>query len=351
MTTPATSSAVPVTREVVSIEFASRASVRLRLAHALLRAVLRPAVDGLCVLAERTPLRGAPAFRIANHAELLAVPLRAPRGTRREPVRFPDFRAEWLWHRDDPGPDATEHGAILYFHGGGFLAGGLHSHRRLAARIGRASGVALLNVDYRQLPRGHFTDTVADAMTAYRYLLERGFPADRIVFAGDSAGGGLAFALALAARAQAIPLPAAIAAIAPFADLDPTIRRSHPNDRRDAVLSARALAIPALIGFARDGVLDPMWSPVNHDFTGMPPALIQVSNVEVLLPDSEALVRRCAEAGVPHTLQIWDNAIHVFHAGADLLPDARAAITEIGAFVRRVIDTRTSLAADRTTAA
>ncbi|UGT44587.1 alpha/beta hydrolase [Nocardia yamanashiensis] len=319
----------------VHVELRGRASIRLRLAHALLRVTVRPALEGLTVVAGHGPWRGAPAFRIANQADRLAFPLLPARGTRREAVRFDGFRAEWLWHRDDPGPDDTGNGAILYFHGGAFLAGGLNSHRRLAARIGRAAGVALLNVDYRQLPAGHLTDTVADAVTAYRYLLERGFAPGRVVFAGDSAGGGLAFAAALAARAQGIPVPGAIAAIAPFADFDPAVRRDHPNQPRDAMLPARALELPARLGFARDGVLDPAWSPVNHDFTGMPPVLIQVSNTEVLLPDSESLAARCAEAGVPHTLQVWDNAIHVFQAGADLLPDARAAIREIGSFIRR----------------
>lgn len=342
---------VPATPGRVNIEFASRASRRLRLANALLRKVLRPALDGLCVLGESAPLRGDRAFRIANRADVLAAPLRPARGTRRKMVRFRDFRAEWLWHRDDPGPDETEHGAIVYFHGGGFLAGGLNSHRRHAARLGRSAGVPVLNVEYRQLPKGHITDTVEDALTAYRYLLEGGRPADRIVFAGDSAGGGLVFMAALAARARAMALPAALVAIAPFADLDPTIRRAHPNDRRDSMLSARALSIPAMIGFARDGVLDPVWSPVNHEFTGLPPVLIQVSDIEVLLPDAEALARRCAEAGVPHSLQIWNNAMHVFQAGADILPDARAAVAEIALFIRRELDGRTGTFAIKTTAA
>ncbi|NNH68318.1 alpha/beta hydrolase fold domain-containing protein [Nocardia uniformis] len=342
---------IPAVSARVNVELASRASARLRVANAVLRRILRPALYCVCVLGESAPLRGDRAFRIANRVDVLAAPLRPARGTRREMVRFADFRAEWLWHRDDPGPDAAERGAILYFHGGGFVAGGLHSHRRHAARIGRAARLPVLNVDYRQLPKGHITDSVDDALTAYRYLLERGRAAESVVFAGDSAGGGLAFMAVLAARARAIALPAAVVAIAPFADLDPSIRNAHPNDRSDSMLSARALAIPAMIGFARDGVLDPAWSPVNHDFTGLPPVLIQVSDIEVLLPDSEALARRCAEAGVPHTLQIWNNAIHVFQAGADLLPDARAAVAEIGAFIRRVIDSRASEFADRTTAA
>lgn len=326
----------PVPARPLQVEIASRASLRMRIAHAALRATVRPVVDRFFAVAEHGPVRGSRVFRVANYAELLAAPLIAPRGTRRQAVDFDEFRAEWLWHRGDPGPEAIDRGGILYFHGGAFVAGGLISHRRLAARIARAGGCSLLNVDYRQLPRAHFLDSIADAVTAYRYLLDRGFAAQRIVFAGDSAGGGVAFAAALAARERGLPMPGGIAAIAPFADLDSTARRAHPNERRDAVLSAYALSVPGRVGFARDGRVDPGWSPVNHEFTGMPTTLIQVSNTEVLLADAELLAARCVEAGVPLTMQIWDNAIHVFQAGADLLPEARAAIAEIGRFVRRI---------------
>nr|WP_246023497.1 alpha/beta hydrolase [Nocardia yunnanensis] len=326
----------------------NRASVRMRVAHSVLKATIRPFVDRYFALAENGPLRGARAFRLANFAEILAVPLIPPRGTLRRSVSFGRFRAEWLWHRDDPGPDATGRGAILYLHGGAFTAGGLHSHRRLAARIARASGVALLNVDYRQLPKGHLLDSIDDAVTAYEHLLAQGFPPQRIAFAGDSAGGGLAFAAALAVRERGLPMPAAIAAIAPYADFDPATRAAHPNNERDAVLSAYSLSVPPSVGFAGDGRIDPRWSPVNHEFTGMPPALIQVGNTEVLLSDTELLATRHAAAAVPLTVQIWDNAIHVFQAGADLLPEARAAIAEIGAFVRGILEAGGQAAAEST---
>ncbi|WP_067690643.1 alpha/beta hydrolase [Nocardia jejuensis] len=323
----------------VRIELVNRASVRMRVAHSVAKATIRPFVEWYFGVADSDgPLRGARAFRVANFADLLAAPLIPPRGTLRRSVTFDRFRAEWLWHREDPGPDAVGHGAILYFHGGAFVAGGLNSHRRLAARIARASGVALLNVDYTQLPKGHLLDSIDDAVAAYEHLLARGFAPQRIVFAGDSAGGGLAFAAALTVRDRGLGTPAAIAAIAPYADFDSATRSAHPNNESDAVLTAHGLSVPPALGFARDGGLDPRWSPVNQDFTGMPPALIQVGNTEVLLADTELLADRHLAANVPLTVQIWDNAIHVFQAGADLLPEARTAIAEIGAFVRRTLD-------------
>jgi len=338
--------------DCVTIELPNRASISLRVADTLGRRMIRPALDRIAVLADRGPLRGSPAFRIANLAELATLPLRPRRGTRRRAVQLAGFRAEWLWHKSIAGPDDPDGGAILYFHGGAFVAGGLHSHRRLAGRITHAAGVPLLNVDYRQLPAAHITDTVADALHAYEHLLDLGTAPEKIVFAGDSAGGGLAFAAALAARERRLPMPGGIVAIAPWADLDSARRLAHPNGRTDAVLSAFTLSVPALIGFAAGGDLDPRWSPVNHDFAGLPPVFIQVGSTEVLLDDVEQLAQRCREAAVPCTVQIWELAPHVFQAAADILPAARTAIADIGRSIRAFVDADAApLPTDHSTAA
>ncbi|WP_433678708.1 alpha/beta hydrolase [Nocardia sp. CA-119907] len=100
------------------------------------------------------------------------------------------------------------------------------------------------------------------------------------------------------------------------------------------------MEVIARCGFAADGDLDPAWSPVNADFTGLPPVLIQVGSTECLLPDAEMLARRCAEARVPTLLQIWDRAPHVHHASSDLLADARAAISDLAQFHQQVVTGR-----------
>ncbi|MGH3724707.1 MAG: alpha/beta hydrolase [Mycobacterium sp.] len=322
----------------VNVEMVGSGSAVQRFSHSAARLLLRPALEGLARAAARYPSLRTKGFRVTNFIELAALPLRPSFGTRRRIVRFPQFRAEWLWHKMIPDPEDPQQGAILYFHGGAFILGGLHSHRRMTARIARAAGMRLLAVDYRQLPLGHITDSVADAVDAYRYLLTLGFDADRIVFAGDSAGGGLAFGTALAARELGLPTPGGIAAISPWADLDCAAKKAHPNEAHDAMLSGFILSIPGEMGMARDGRLEPAWSPVNHDFTGMPPVFIQVGSLEVLLVDAELLAQRCAEAHVPCTVQIWDHAVHDFQMGADILPDARAAIDDMAHFIRQITD-------------
>ncbi|OHU53771.1 alpha/beta hydrolase [Mycobacteroides chelonae] len=322
---------------VISVELPRRASRRLRLAHVLLGLTVRPLGD-LAVWTQRHRLLPkALALWVTTRADRLLIVLPPPRGTKLQRNDFPDFRAEWVW---DPAvanaPEAAT-GAVLYFHGGALLSCGLNSHRRIVARMSTATGLPVYNVEYRQIPEAHITQTVDDCVRAYRRLLEIGISPDRIVLAGDSAGGGLVFSTALAIRDRALPTPAALVTIAPFANYDSTARLQHPNNKIDPALSAGVLALPVTWGMQVNGRLNPTWSPVNHDFKGLPPTLIQVGSTEVLLADAYEVAARCVEAGVPLRFQLWDHALHVFHAGADVLPDARQAFSEIGKFVREVL--------------
>ncbi|MFW0789592.1 alpha/beta hydrolase [Gordonia sp. CPCC 205333] len=323
----------------VQVEEVNRASVLTRLANLIGPRIALPVLDLLAktgIALGRRGLFPKELFAVSSTTDAPAAILVPPRGTRRRLTDFGHFRAEWVWNKRLGDPLEQRDAAILYFHGGGFAACGLNTHRRLVAKIGNASGMAVFNVDYRQLPH-HYVETLADGLEAYQHLLVLGFEPERIVFAGDSAGGGLVFRLALAAKEEGLPVPGGIVSISPWADLDWKVRNAHPNVRRDPILPASAFEFLSRQGFLIDGELDPMWSSVNHDCTGMPPALIQVGSTEVFLPDAEQVAKRYGEAGAPMQFQIWDRAIHVHQAGSDILSDARAAIREIGAFNREVL--------------
>ncbi|WP_062991410.1 alpha/beta hydrolase [Nocardia anaemiae] len=317
------------------IETSNQASIGTRIAHPLLRGTVGLGLAALAWIADCDQLDHL--LLLCRLLEIPAAALVPPNGTRRWSVRMRNFRAEWLWHNEIADPRQRQDSALLYFHGGGYFCCGLNTHRRLVAKIGRASGMPAFNVDYRQLPGAHFTDSLDDAVQSYEYLLEQGFRPERIVVSGDSAGGGLAFRLALATRERGLPMPGGISAIAPWADFDSTTRNAHPNRHSDSYIPARGIEMITRRGVARDGELDPAWSPVNHDFTGLPPVLIQVGSTECLLPDAEMLALRCVEADVPVRLQVWDRAPHVHHMASDLLSDARAAIRDLGRFHREVI--------------
>ncbi|WP_051343418.1 alpha/beta hydrolase [Pseudonocardia spinosispora] len=310
----------------------STATVEIKPSHspsALLLAPVLRQVTWLIRRFEGRPEAGLP--RIAYLSDFyLGLMQPAPSGTQLTPVPFDGFDAELV-----RAPRATGEGVVLYFHGGAFFCCGLRSHRRMVARISAACGMPVLNVGYRQLPTATLTQSVQDCLDAYRMLLDSGYSSDQVVFAGDSAGGYLAFAVALRAVAEGLPAPAGITAIAPWVDLECQFSLGHPNGLTDPYLPIRQIRrlIPLLYG----GPTSPVASLLDVDLSALPPTLIQVGSVEALLSDAELMTDRLARDRVPVTLQIWQRQVHVFQAFADLVPEGHAAIREIGAFVRGVI--------------
>lgn len=258
--------------------------------------------------------------------DLLGVLLPLPKGATTRRHRFGDVDGELV-----TGADVSEGSAmVLYFHGGGFISCGLRTHRRLVSRISTAAGAPVLHVDYRQLPQASLAQTVDDCMTVYLDLLDAGHRPDRIVLAGDSAGGYLAFAVAHRALADGLPVPAGIAALSPWIDLTCGRSTAHLNARADSYVPVKKLA---QIGRLLAPTDDPLLGMLDADLTGMPPTLIQVGSNEVLRCDAELMAERLRASGVNCELQIWDRQVHVFQAAADVLPEGRAAITDIGLFL------------------
>ncbi|MFC5182639.1 alpha/beta hydrolase [Actinomadura harenae] len=315
----------PAEPTTLVIDRQGTASLRSRAVAAGVRGLVRP---GLAKAAER-PLTEK-ALRRAAVLDRLAGRARPPRDAHFAPVAFDGFRAEWT-HGPGVGPDRAK--AILYLHGGGWVSCGLNTHRRMVSRFSAAAGVPALSVDYRMIPDVPFEDEVEDCLTAYRSLLEDRDASD-IVIMGDSAGGHLTFATALRARDEGLPLPAALVALSPMLDMHLGTKLAHPNTRLDPSGPG-----PLLERLVEDllphlDLTDPAISPIRADLTGLPPVLLTAGSTELLYTDAETMARRLVRAGVPTTLQVWHRQIHVFQMFGPLLPESRAAIADMGAFVR-----------------
>ena len=246
-----------------------------------------------------------------------------------ERVNVPAAPAEWL-----RPPSAVPGRVVLYLHGGGYVIGSPRSHRHLAAAVAGAAGASALLLDYRLAPEHPFPAAVEDATAAYRWLLDQAIAPERIVIAGDSAGGGLTVATLLALREARVPLPAGGVCISPWVDLtcsgasyatkaaaDPIVRRAGVEEMARAYLGATPPRTP-------------LASPLFADLRGLPPLLIHVGSDEVLLDDAVQLAERAKAGGVDATLEIYDRMIHVWHWFLPMLDEAQTAVEAIGRFVR-----------------
>ncbi len=216
---------------------------------------------------------------------------------------------------------------LLYLHGGAYCIGSPISHRPLAARLAHEAGCLAVVPDYRLAPEHVFPAAVDDGLASYRALLEEGFAPERIVIAGDSAGGGLTLATVLAAREAGLPLPAGLFVISPWSDLTSSGPSYAAKAATDPMISAEGLeqSIAAYLGDQSPEHI--LASPNRGDYTGLPPILIQVGSEEVLLSDSIGLAERAAMAGTEVRLEVWPEMIHVWHAFYSVLEPARQAIT------------------------
>ncbi|MCX7305539.1 MAG: alpha/beta hydrolase [Hyphomicrobiales bacterium] len=248
-------------------------------------------------------------------------------------IRFEPFRlgrcdAEWSLA---PGSDASR--VLLYFHGGGYCSGSIHSHRGMVSEAGRAAATRTLALAYRLAPENPFPAALEDAAAAYEFLLAEGFAADRIAIGGDSAGGGLTLAMLVRLREQGRPLPGCAWLVSPWVDLEMTGASIDSKDADDPLIHRGYLEDLAAAYRGLESAGHPEISPVHADLRDLPPMLVQVGSAETLLDDAVAIVERLGEADRRVTLEIWPRMIHAWHLWSPHLAEGREALASAGRFI------------------
>lgn len=273
--------------------------------HVLVRGLIRRVFD-----ADR------PAPRQRAMIETLGAVHRLPRHVRREDTTLGGRPAEKLTPRG-----ASEERVILYFHGGGYIVGSPRTHRALAAHLADASGCPVFALDYRLAPEHPYPAALDDAEGAFRALAAE---FDQVVVGGDSAGGGLAIALAIRLHAAGGRAPAALGLISPWIDLtgelgvierDDMLKRTWSDACAAAYAGGRPVAelVPAV-----------------EDLSGLPPTIIHVGDKEMLRPDAEWLGKGLRSAGVPVEVRVISGMWHIWHLHAGLLAEATDAAQTLG---------------------
>lgn len=219
---------------------------------------------------------------------------------------------------------------LVYIHGGGYSLGSAATHRPLAARLARALGSKAVLPDYRLAPEHPCPAALDDTLAVWRALPQR--VRARAILAGDSAGGGLALALAMSLRDAGEQLPSELVLLSPWTDLTISGESVDRLAEHEVMLARPGLEWMAARyagALARDDV---RVSPLFGSFEGLPRMLIQVGEYEVLLDDARRVAQRASDAGVATTLQIWERQVHVFQA-TPMLEAAAAAIADVRAWV------------------
>ena len=252
--------------------------------------------------------------------------IRLPSGVTVRAANAGEVQVEWLT------PDRQMAGRLLlYLHGGGFMMGGLSSHRHLVASLARAFHAKALHVEYRVAPEHPYPASLEDCLAAYRWLLESGVDSRRLVLAGESAGGGLVISTMLRARQEGLPLPRAAICISGVFDFTFS-GPSHSRNSYSDYVEPRGLHSMEQHYLAGHDPRDPIVSSIFADLTGLPPLYLVAGGAELLLSDTELLAERARECGVEVTLRVIPGMLHAFPVML-FLPEARRVRREMKAFV------------------
>ncbi|WP_165831984.1 alpha/beta hydrolase [Aliidiomarina sp. B3213] len=227
--------------------------------------------------------------------------------------------------------EKTSDKTILYLHGGGYVFGNENTHRQVVDGLALICNATVLMPFYRLAPEHPFPAALNDALTAYNDLLSLGVKPENIMIAGDSAGGGLAVALALELRNQSLPMPALLTLFSPWADLTVNLESHRSNAKIDPMLVPKGLHSCARAYCQNTPRNHPQCSPLFADLTGLPPIHIQVGSDEILIDDARKLHENAKKAGVETTLEVFEGMWHVFQLHSHQLPEATEALEKVSA--------------------
>lgn len=232
-------------------------------------------------------------------------------------------------------PAANRQRLLVHLHGGGYAlypgeAGA--GEGMLMAGYGRFK---VISVDYRMAPDHPFPAALDDAMAVWRALLTDHDPKSMAVF-GSSAGGGLALAMMLRAKAEGVALPAALELGTPWVDMTWASDSTRANAFVDNVLVSESgwAGAAATLYAARHDLRDPLLSPIYGDFKNLPPAILTSGTRDLLLSDTVRTHRKLRRAGVEAALQVFEGQSHAQFL-APFVPETEEAFGEIAGFFGR----------------
>ncbi len=216
---------------------------------------------------------------------------------------FENFDGVWVVPKDE-----RREGVILYLHGGGYICGGIEYATGFGTTLAVESGSRVFCAAYRLAPENPFPAALDDAVTAYKYLVEKGYT--HITVCGESAGGGLCYSLCRRLMDEGLPLPCGIIAISPWTDLTASGQSYEQNKDADPSMTREMLDFYAKN--YTDDRENPLVSPLFAELKGMPPSLIFVGGDEIMLSDAKSLHEKLLSSECRSRLVIGKERWHAY---------------------------------------
>ncbi len=214
-----------------------------------------------------------------------------------------NFNGAWVLPRDE-----RRQGVILYLHGGGYSCGDIDYAKGFGATLAYHCGARVFCPAYRLAPENPYPAALDDALAAYHYLIENGYPPERITLCGESSGGGLCYSLCMKLKELCEDLPCSIIAISPWTDLTSSGDSYTLNEGRDPAMTKERLDYFANCYTANR--LDPFVSPLFGDVKDLPPSLIFVGGDEIMLSDATLMHEKLVASGSRSKLIVTPDRWH-----------------------------------------
>lgn len=238
-----------------------------------------------------------------------------------------EIPGHWFYPKEDNGS------IVLYLHGGGYVYGSIKTHGQMIGLISSYSSSKVIALDYRLAPKNPKPAAIEDSCTAYRYLVNSGVQPEKIIIAGDSAGGGLVISTLIALRDNGDKLPAGGICISPWVNLECNDKSFEYNSGYDAV-TKEACLVAASAYLNENEPKDFDVSPLFADLKGLPPLLIQVGELEVLFDQISEFAAKAKSQNVETEFTIYKDMVHVWHMYFDFTNQADKAYIEIADFIK-----------------
>ena len=228
---------------------------------------------------------------------------------------------------------------VVYYHGGGWVIANKEVYDGGARALSKLANAVVVSVDYRQGPEHRFPAAHDDAIAAYEWTLKnaasiQGNPS-KVALAGESAGGGLAVATAIAARDRKLQMPAAVVSVYPIAGTDTTTPSYVENaDAKPLSRAAMSWFFENYLNGPQDRA-NPRVNLVAADLHGLPPTTIINAQIDPLRSDGEMLAQRLRAAGVDVQQKTYDGVTHEFFGMGTVIDKALDAEQMAAAALKR----------------